>query len=184
MTTPAVLRTDPEIRLRLFRPEDLPVIREIAARAFDGVGIDQGMEAVFGLVDGHDWQWRKARHIDDDARRDPEGIFVAETADGRIIGTITTWRDREAGIGHIPNIALDAEWRNLGLGRLMIEHVLDHFRDSGLTHARIETLAQNARGKHLYESCGFREIARQIHFAADLHEPARPTGAPDLIDEG
>lgn len=166
--TLAILCTDPEVRLRAYRPEDLPIIREIAARAFEGVGIEEGMEQVFGPVNGHDWRWRKARHIDEDARREPGGIFVAETADGRIIGSITTWRDFEAGIGHIPNISLEGDWRNLGLGRKMIEFALDHFRRSGLTHSRIETLVQNARGKHLYESCGFREIARQIHFAADL----------------
>ncbi|MEX0703403.1 MAG: N-acetyltransferase [Planctomycetales bacterium] len=175
MTTLAVLRTDPEVRLRPFRSEDLAAIRDITARAFDGVSIDQGMEREFGPVNGHDWLWRKARHIDDDARRAPAGIFVAEAAGGRVVGSITTWQDAEAGVGYIPNITLDGDWRNLGLGRKMIEFALQHFRDSGLTHARIETLVQNDRGKHLYESCGFREIARQIHFAADLRAvQARP----------
>jgi ribosomal protein S18 acetylase RimI-like enzyme len=37
-----------------------------------------------------------------------------------------------------------------------------------LTHARIETLVQNGVGNHLYTSIGFREVARQIHFAIDL----------------
>jgi ribosomal-protein-alanine N-acetyltransferase len=85
-----------------------------------------------------------------------------------IVGYITTWQDREAGIGHIPNIAIAPEYRGLGLGRLLIEHALAHFRASGLTHAKIETLAQNAVGNHLYRELGFVEVARQVHFVAKL----------------
>ena len=153
--------------IRLYLPEDLPALKAITVEAFDGVSIDQGIERQFGLVAGHDWRWRKARHLDDDAARDPAGIFVAEE-DGQVVGYITTWQDREAGIGHIPNVAIAASFRGQGLGRQLIEHALAHFRKCGLSHAKIETLEQNAIGTHLYTSLGFREVARQIHFVADL----------------
>ncbi len=153
--------------LRPYRPDDLPALKAITVAAFDGVSIDQGIEREFGLVSGHDWQWRKARHLDDDAAREPGGIFVAEH-EGQIVGYITTWQDRAAGIGHIPNIAIAAEFRGHGLGRQLIEHAFEHFRASGLTHAKIETLVQNEIGNHLYRSLGFREVARQIHFVAEL----------------
>ena len=103
----------------------------------------------------------------DDVARDPDGIFVAEI-DGQVVGCITTWRDCDAGIGHIPNIAIDARFRGQGLGRQLIQHAMQYFRDCGLTHAKIETLEQNATGQHLYASLGFREVARQIHFVAEL----------------
>ena len=155
------------MHIRPYRREDLPALKAITVAAFDGVSIDQGIENEFGLVNGHDWRWRKARHLDEDAAREPGGIFVAEH-DGQPIGYITTWQDRAAGIGHIPNIAIAAEFRGHGLGRQLIEHALDHFRQSGLSHAKIETLVQNEVGNHLYRSLGFREVARQIHFVADL----------------
>lgn len=155
------------MQIRPFHPDDLPTLKAITVAAFDGVSIDQGMERLFGTINGCDWQWRKARHLDEDAAREPEGIFVAEL-DGRIVGYVSTWQDCEAGIGHIPNLAVAAECRGHGLGRKLIEYVLDHFRRCGLTHAKIETLAQNAVGEHLYQSLGFREVARQIHFVADL----------------
>ncbi len=153
--------------IRLFRADDLPTLQRITVAAFDGVSIDQGMERQFGVIHDHDWQWRKARHLDDDIARDPAGIFVAEI-DGRIVGCITTWQDREEGIGHIPNLALEADCRGRGWGRQLIEHALQHFRAGGLTHAKIETLEQNAVGQHLYTSLGFREVARQIHLVAKL----------------
>ena len=153
--------------IRPYQPDDLPTLKRITVAAFDGVSIDQGMQKLFGTIEGHDWQWRKARQLDDDVARDPSGIFVAEI-DGRIVGCITTWQDREAGIGHIPNLAIEADCRSRGLGRQLIEFALHRFRDAGLTHAKIETLVQNAVGEHLYTSLGFREVARQIHFVAEL----------------
>ncbi|MBC8113192.1 MAG: GNAT family N-acetyltransferase [Candidatus Saccharimonas sp.] len=153
--------------IRPFRADDLPTLKQITVEAFSGVSIDEGMEQLYGAIHDHDWQWRKARHLDDDVVRDVSGIFVAEI-DGRVVGGVTTWQDREAGIGHIPNVAVESTHRGQGLGRRLIEHALQHFRDSGLTHAKIETLVQNEVGQHLYTSLGFREVARQIHFVAEL----------------
>ncbi len=60
------------------------------------------------------------------------------------------------------------ERRGQGLGRQLITHALDYFRSLGLTHAKIETLDQNAIGQHLYPACGFVEVARQIHYVIAL----------------
>jgi ribosomal protein S18 acetylase RimI-like enzyme len=153
--------------IRAYHPGDLAALETIIVEAFEGVSIDEGIEKAFGVVNGRDWRWRKARHLHDDVARDPAGVFVAEL-DGKVVGFITTWLDRDAGFGMIPNLAISRDHRNQGIGRRLIEHALDHFRNSGMTHARIETLVQNARGEHLYESCGFREVSRQIHFAMEL----------------
>jgi ribosomal protein S18 acetylase RimI-like enzyme len=155
------------MHIRLYQPADLPHLKRITVEAFDGVNIDQGIEQVFGPINGRDWRWRKARHIDDDVAREPSGVFVAEH-DGQVVGYITTWQDRASGIGHIPNLAIAAAFRGHGLGRQLIEHALGYFRASGLSHAKIETLAQNAIGNHLYPSLGFQEVARQVHFVTKL----------------
>src|SRR5688572_32876190 len=115
------------VRIRLYQPSDLAVLKAITIEAFTGVSIDYGMEEQFGPINGHDWRWRKARHLDEDAARDPAGIFVAED-ENRVVGYITTWQDREAGIGHIPNVAIAPEFRGQGLGRQLIEYALEHFR--------------------------------------------------------
>src|SRR5437868_6787587 len=155
------------MRIRLYQPTDLQELKRLTIEGFSGVSIDHGIEERFGPINGHDWRWRKARHIDDDVARDPNGVFVAE--DGvQIVGYVTTWQDCDAGIGHIPNLAVAASHRNQGLGRTLLEHALNHFRTAGLTHAKIETLAQNAVGIHLYPALGFVEVARQVHFVAKL----------------
>ena len=155
------------MQIRSFQPTDLEHLKRLTTDGFLGVSIDHGIEERFGAINGHDWRWRKARHIDEDVARDPAGVFVAEE-DDQVVGYITTWQDREAGIGHIPNLAVAASHRNRGLGRMLIEYALNHFRAAGLSHAKIETLAQNTIGNHLYPSLGFLEVARQVHFVAKL----------------
>src|SRR5437773_10572315 len=155
------------MHIRPFIATDIRELKRRAIEGFSGVSIDDGMEEVFGVINGHDWRWRKARHIGEDVARDAAGVFVAED-EGRIVGYITTWQDADAGIGHIPNLAVDSSHRNQGLGRALIEHALSHFRAAGLSYAKIETLAQNAIGNHLYPSLGFMEVARQVHFVAKL----------------
>ena len=157
------------MHIRPFRPGDLEALRQLTVEAFQGVSIDQNLERLFGRIAGHDWRWRKARQIDDDVAVNPEGTFVAEEG-GAVVGYVTTRVDAEAGIGQIPNLAVAAGARGHGLGRRLIEHALDYFRGLGLTHARIETLDQNPIGQHLYPALGFREVARQIHYAMPLNQ--------------
>lgn len=160
------------VSLRPYQPADRPRICQIAVEAFDGVSIDQGIEKVFGPIGGHNWQWRKARQIEEDLTIAPGDVFVAEE-DGTVVAFITARRDTEAGLGFIPNLSVAAGYRGRGLGRMLIEHVLDHFRAHGLTHARIETLVQNDAGYGLYSSIGFKEVARQVHFAMELEPSPR-----------
>ena len=155
------------MQIRNHRPDELPLLKEIMVEAFSGVSIDQGIQRLYGPINGHDWQWRKARHLDTDVERDPDGLFVLEV-DGKVAGFISTFCDHEAGIGFIPNLALKPEFRGRGLGRKLIEFALDHFRDQGLSHAKIETLLQNDVGSHLYTAIGFQEVAQQVHFICAL----------------
>ena len=77
---------------------------------FEGVSVDHATERVLeGEFAGHDWRWRKARHVDEDVAIFAEGVFVAE-ANGAVAGYISTRIDRDAGKGRIPNLAV-AAWR-------------------------------------------------------------------------
>lgn len=154
-------------RIRTADGADLPILRRLTVESFGGVNIEEGIERKLGVLNGHDWKWRKARHIDADFAAHPAGIFVAESG-GAVVGYITTVIDRESGRGRIPNLAVDAAVRGQGLGRRLIEHALEYFRSERLEYAVIETLEQNDVGRHLYPDCGFEEVARQVHFARRL----------------
>jgi ribosomal protein S18 acetylase RimI-like enzyme len=159
-----------DVVIRPYRAGELDVLLHITIESFDGVSFDQIVESKFGLLNGHDWRWRKARQIEDDVTSNPAGVFVAE-ADGQILGYITTHLDRAAGKARIPNLAITVQARGQGLGRKLIEHALEYLRREGLAYAMIETMAGNNIGEHLYSSSGFVEIGRQIHFAIPLSRP-------------
>lgn len=153
--------------IRLYQPSDLEELRRMTVEGFEGIAIDQNVERHLGIVGGHDWRWRKARHVDEDCQANPAGVFVFEE-EGRVLGYISTRIDRETQKGRIPNLAVDSSARGRGLGRQLIEHALEYLRREGMAFAVIETMANNAVGQHLYPSCGFIETGRQIHFARKL----------------
>lgn len=155
------------VSIREFQPDDLEAIKQLTIDAFAGVTLEENIEQALGILNGHGWRWRKARHIDQDVAANPRGIFVA-IQDDQVVGYITTRIDHEAGQGRIPNLAIAQHVRNQGLGRQLIEHALAWFRERELQYAVIETMAQNSIGQHLYQACGFQEVARQIHFAQRL----------------
>jgi ribosomal protein S18 acetylase RimI-like enzyme len=154
--------------IRLYTPKDLVRLKEITQICFDGASIDRNIEALMGSIGGHDWVWRKLRHIDDDVSGSrATGVFVWEDNDG-VGGYVTTRIDDQSKIGGIPNIAVDPQIQGRGIGRALLQHALEYLRHVGMEYAKIETLAQNEVGKHLYPDLGFVEVAEQIHYIKRL----------------
>jgi ribosomal protein S18 acetylase RimI-like enzyme len=166
MTAPA-----PPFRIRPYRPADLPRLQEITAATFGPVSIDKNMDDRLGPFGDGGWRGRKLAAIADDCAAQPDGVFVAEDmadSSGRPIGYVTTRLDSAGRLGWIPNLAVDPAYQGRGLGRALLEHAIDFFRRSGMQVAKIETLEQNPVGQALYPSLGFKEVARQIHYAMRL----------------
>jgi ribosomal protein S18 acetylase RimI-like enzyme len=158
-----------EVQIRPYREEDRARLKEITVAAFTmNASIDRRIEEQFGVLSGVDWAARKRLAIDADCDAHPDGILVAEAEDGQVFGYITTRLNRESRLGWIPNLAVDPACQGTGLGRRLLEAALDYLRAAGMTHAKIETLASNERGQALYPSLGFVEVARQIHYVAEL----------------
>ena len=155
------------MQIRIYQPSDLDELKRITVEGFEGIAIDQSVENVLGILNGHDWRWRKSQHVVEDVQANPQGVFVAVES-GKILGYISTRVDYESGKGRIPNLAVDKLERGQGIGRLLIEHALDYFRAEGMSYAVIETMENNPVGQYLYPSCGFVETCRQIHFARKL----------------
>ncbi|MEM7386810.1 MAG: GNAT family N-acetyltransferase [Verrucomicrobiota bacterium] len=156
--------------IRPFQPGDVEVLKDLTALCFEGVSIDRNIEERIGEVNGHDWRWRKLRHIDQDVAGDhADHVFVFEV-EGRVRGYITGRIDDESGIGWIPNLAVHPDCQGQGIGKQLMRHQLDHFRALGMKGAKIETLAQNEVGSSFYPQAGFEEVARQIHYVQRLSE--------------
>ena len=155
------------ITIRRYQPDDLAKLQQITVESFGGVALEQMLESKFGCWNERNWKKRKADHIEEDCRLNPEGVFVALRGTD-ILGYITTRIDSVNSRGRIPNMAVVESARGLGLGRRLIHHAVEYFRRAGVKVAQIETMASNSIGQHLYPSCGFEEIARQVHYAMKL----------------
>ncbi len=160
---------DLPITIRGYKRRDNDRIRELTLEGFDGVSIDQNADRLLGLDTEPLWETRKWAGVKAELEASPSDHFVAEL-DGEVIGYITTNPQPGAGIGQIPNMAVDARYRRRGVASRLIEHALEHLRSCGMRVAKIETLVQNAQGQTLYPRFGFREVARQIHYVRRLDD--------------
>lgn len=159
----------PEFRIRPFQSDDLPRLQEITTQTFGPVSIDKNMEQRLGAFGQGGWAGRKVGAIADDCRIQPDGVFVAiDNQSGAIVGYVTTRLSSISLVGWIANLAVDPSYQGKGLGRALLEHSIDFFKQRGMAVAKIETLDQNPVGQSLYPSLGFVEVARQIHYAMRL----------------
>lgn len=156
----------PTVTIRPVRPEDTQAILDITAEVFGPFSIDQLIETTFGR-EGDGWQHIKAHAIQRELQAAPESCFVAEL-DGQVVGYVTNTINPAASRGTIANLAVSAAAQGRGAGRKLLEISLQRFRELGLAMAKIETLAHNDVGTHLYPTLGFQEVARQVHYAMKL----------------
>jgi GNAT superfamily N-acetyltransferase len=166
------------VRIRRYRAEDGPRVKEITVAGFAPVSIDAAIDRRWPGVAPVLWAERKWASMRPQLVEHPEHCWVAEAGDGQVVGYVTCEVLAEVGIGRIPDLAVDAGWRGRGLGRRLVQHALAYFTSLGLPLAKIETLAHNEAGRHLYPSLGFELVATQLHFAMPLVPPSTSQGTP------
>lgn len=153
-----------EMIIRGAAVSDLKSIVDLTEKEFRSASIDAKIEDMIG---GTPWIQTKAAVLKTELEKNPDGCFVAELG-GEVVGYITTTIMSIASRGIIANIAVSSKLQGRGLGRKLISKALEYFKSQGLRQAKIETLATNQVGQHLYPSCGFREVERQVHYVMAL----------------
>lgn len=153
-----------EVIIRTAVADDLKSIVDLTEKEFRSASIDAKIEDMIG---GTPWIETKAAVLKTELEKNPDGCFVA-VIDGEIVAYITTVIVGIASRGVIANIAVSSKLQGSGIGRKLIAMALDYFKKSGLHQAKIETLASNQVGQHLYPSCGFKEVERQVHYIMSL----------------
>src|SRR5436309_14366143 len=83
-------------------------------------------------------------------------LFVAD-AGGEAIGSADCHAGRYAKTRHVGGIgiAIRDGWRGVGLGRMLMERILEWMRVRGFKKAELAVFGTNARAHRLYESLGF-----------------------------
>jgi len=86
-------------------------------------------------------------------------ILLVADADGEAIGSADCHGGTYAKTHHVGGIgiAIRDGWRGVGLGRILMERILEWMRARGFKKAELAVFATNGRARRLYESLGFQE---------------------------
>jgi ribosomal protein S18 acetylase RimI-like enzyme len=98
--------------------------------------------------------------------RNPEYFYVAEGDQGRIVGFITgyerkglpeevlrTWNAKR--VGYVDLMAVDLQYRRMGVGRSLMNTLLNHFRRNEIEIVNLDVPGGQNAAVGLYRSLGF-----------------------------
>lgn len=108
------------------------------------------------------------------ASKNPHLVTRALVAAGRVVG-FAMYERRKDGSGSIWRVMVDAEHQGHGLGRRLMELLLEELREAGLRPVLISHRPENRVAARLFESLGFVEV----DFEADGEVIRKLESAPD-----
>jgi GNAT superfamily N-acetyltransferase len=139
-------KTRPDIVVRIAKPEDSSVCGRICFDAFSTINATHGFpcdfpgpEVTSGLLS------MMFSH--------PDFRCVVAEADGRIVGS--NCLDERSVIRGVGPITIDPSAQNLGVGRKLMQAVMDRARERGAPGIRLVQAAFHNRSLSLYTSLGF-----------------------------
>lgn len=114
-------------------------------------------EEVFLMMDEVPWDLERERAWIASFDGEDRALFVA-VHDTSVVGHADCQRGAYPKIRHTGTIgiAIRDGWREVGLGRALMDRVLEWMRARAFAKAELSGFATNARATKLYESLGFR----------------------------
>ncbi len=112
--------------------------------------------------------WSENTFRNEIANRDAE-YFIIKDGDV-IVGFAGYWKVIDE--AHITTIAVEPDRQAAGLGRKLMESLLDHARQAGIACVTLEVRAGNRRAIALYEKLGFVACGVRKRYYADTKEDA------------
>lgn len=82
--------------------------------------------------------------------------------------------------GWISGVGVAPEQRRRGIGRALMEQLLDHAAAAGLTEVRLEVIVENVAARRLYAALGFQEIRELLIWRRAAEADALPIPAERL----
>ncbi|GAB3656762.1 GNAT family N-acetyltransferase [Glycomyces tarimensis] len=108
------------------------------------------------------WTMEDLRARQREAWFDPEGLLVAEDAEG-LLGF--HWTKVEGGVGEIYVLGVDPRAQGTGLGKVLTLAGLAHLATRGIRQVDLYTDESNARAVELYRSLGFAIVRSDVQWA-------------------
>ncbi len=97
-----------------------------------------------------------------DAMNTPDNVYIVCEEDGHIAGYCGMWT--VLGEGNIVNVAVGEAYRRRGIGREMMDSLIERGLEKQVDIFFLEVRQSNEAAKHLYESAGFKNIGLRKNF--------------------
>ena len=96
--------------------------------------------------------------------------YIVAVENGEIVGYAGTWLViNEA---HVTNVAVSGQRRREGIGRLLMQKLMELARDNDMESMTLEVRVSNAAARHLYEQMGFVEAGIRKNYYSETKEDA------------
>jgi ribosomal-protein-alanine N-acetyltransferase len=97
-------------------------------------------------------------------------LVIVHSLQRKVIGYIIFWKVFED--VQINNIAVHPEFRRLGIGRVVLEYVIDQVRRDGAKFITLEVRPSNTAALTLYKKLGFKPISIRKGYYSNPNEDA------------
>ena len=133
-----------QISIRKMHTEDIPFVEEIES-------------AMNSLVSGYQEYTKEML-----ASSQQDTLFVTALADERIVGYCGMYCSFEE--GEITNVAVDPAHQNCGIGKALMQYLLNQAQQKGITRVILEVRISNENAMRLYRSLGFQNCGIRKNF--------------------
>jgi ribosomal-protein-alanine acetyltransferase len=93
----------------------------------------------------------------------PDGFFVSDRGD-RVVGYVVGYVGGT--LGHVDSLAVEPTARSAGVGRVLMERLLDHLAAS-VRVCSLEVRPENESAIRFYESLGFHVVGQELAYYDD-----------------
>lgn len=126
---------------------DLPVVRAMLEEYAVWIGVDLSFQ---------DFR-RELRELPGDYAPPGGDLYIARQGDET--AGMVAFRAGPNGRAEMKRLFVRPSARGGGVGRVLVQHVIDGARTAGYTHMVLDTLPIMQDAQHMYERFGFRDIA-------------------------
>ncbi len=99
-----------------------------------------------------------------------DNVYLVVSLGGRIVGFLGMWHVLDE--AHIATLAVDPDFRGMGLGELLVLAALRTASELGADCVHLEYRVGNALAAALYEKLGFKRVGRRQRYYTDTGEDA------------
>ena len=113
--------------------------------------------------------WTK-QDFENEVTNNKMAIYFVALKDGKVIGYAGMWHVVTE--GHITNIAVDENYRRMGIGRMLVERLIQEAEELEMIGITLEVKISNLTAQGLYTKLGFKPEGFRKKYYSDTGEDA------------